>query len=88
MSTQQGAFSVRVIDERGRPCKGIDVQCLYEHSGTQTEYTDSDGWAEFPVYVGFGGTKFVTSICVSWKKVSEGTGFFPEDGDTFSYVRP
>jgi hypothetical protein len=81
-------FSIRVVDENGDPVRSAKVSCAYgSMSGVGTEYTDSDGWAEFPIIdqVLGGGAIRITTIWIKGKEVSDET-FVPSDGDTFSFT--
>ena len=85
-----GTWSVRVVDEDGDGVEGIEVayQCG-AISGVGTALTNHDGWAEFDIVekVLGGGAISVLCIWVDGQEVS-GDHFTPEDGDTFSFVRP
>jgi len=59
-------------------------------SGAQTEYTDSDGWTHFPIIMEImrrGVPIKITQITVNGDVVRD-DDFYPEDGDTFSFVQP
>lgn len=88
--SDSGTWSVRVVDEDGNGVSGVKVsyQCG-AMSGVGTEYTDYDGWAEFEIVnqVLGGGPIAVHRIWVDGEEVSD-DHFYPEDGDTFSFVRP
>lgn len=83
-------WSVRIVDEDGDGVEGVEVayQCG-AISGVGTEYTNADGWAEFEIVekVLGGGAIAVLRIWVDGQEVSADQ-FTPEDGDTFSFVRP
>ena len=85
-----GTWAVRVVDEDGQGVSGVNVSYQCGHlSGVGSEYTDDDGWAEFELVEAFlgGGPIAVHKIWVDGVEVS-GDLFYPEDGDTFSFVRP
>ena len=88
--SEHGTFSIRVVDENGYGVSSARVayQCG-KMSGVGTEYTDSDGWAEFNIIHGVlgGGAIFVERIWINGKEVSD-NGFYPEDGNTFSFTLP
>lgn len=41
------SYSIRVVDDDGRPRSGIGVQVFYGLTHSGTTYTDDDGWVEF-----------------------------------------
>lgn len=85
-----GTWSVRVVDEDGEGVSGVEVAYKCGHlSGVGSEYTDDNGWAEFELIEGVlgGGTIAVHKIWIDGEEVS-GDLFYPEDGDTFSFVQP
>jgi uncharacterized protein YraI len=88
--SEHGTFSIRVVDEDGNGVSGAKVsyQCG-SMSGVGTEYTNSDGWAEFDIIHAtlMGGTIPIQKIWVNSHEVSDDT-IYPEDGDTFSFVLP
>lgn len=89
MSGDAGTFSIRVVNERGYGVRGATVKCQYGSlSGVGTEYTDSDGWAEFPIIERLmgGGAMRIHRVWVNGEEVSD--GFSPVDGDTFSFTKP
>lgn len=87
--SNEGTFSIRVVNERGNPVRGAKVSCQYGRmSGVGSEYTDSNGWAEFPIISGAiidRSTITIMKVWVNGEEVSDGS-FTPEDGDTFSFV--
>ena len=49
MSDDKGTFSIRLMDEHGRPVSDRKITIHYGFMrGVGSEYTDDDGWAEFP----------------------------------------
>lgn len=48
--SEDGTFSIRLVDESGDPITNRKITVIYVGmlSGTESAYTDSDGWAEFP----------------------------------------
>jgi hypothetical protein len=49
--SDEGTFSIRVVDEDGRPVSNREVTIDYgTMRGVGTEYTDDDGWAEFSTF--------------------------------------
>ena len=49
MSDDDGTFSFRLVDEHGRPVSDRKITIDYGFMrGVGSEYTDDDGWAEFP----------------------------------------
>ena len=90
MSDDAGTFSIRVVDADGYGVRGATVECGYgSFSGVGSEYTDDNGWAEFPIIEQLmgGGPIRITSISINGEEVC-GEAFVPEDGDTFSYTLP
>ena len=88
--SELGTWSVRVVDEDGNGVEGVTVayQCGLI-SGVGTAYTDEDGWAQFEIIketLGAGPIA-VHKIWVEGTEMSDNV-FYPEDGDTFSFVRP
>lgn len=87
--SEHGTFSIRVVDENGDGVSEAEV--AYEcgqMSGVGSEYTDSDGWAEFDIVHGmFGGPIPIDKVWVNGEEVSDNS-FYPEDGDTFSFTLP
>lgn len=88
--SEHGTFSIRVVDQDGNGVEGAKVsyQCG-SLSGVGTEYTDSDGWAEFAIIHATlgGGAIPIQRIWVNSAEVSDAT-IYPEDGDTFSFTLP
>lgn len=88
--SEHGKWSVRVVDESGDGVAGVKVmyQCG-RISGVGCEYTDDDGWAQFDIIeqVLGGGPIAVHKIWVDGEEMSDDV-FYPEDGNTFSFVRP
>ena len=86
--SEWGTFSIRVVDEDGKGVSGAKVsyQCM---SGVGTEYTNSDGRAEFDILSSplMGGTFPITKVWVNSREVSVNT-LYPEDGATFTFVLP
>src|SRR4051794_331386 len=86
--TEEGTFSIRIVDEDGNGVGGIDV--YIEHGlgilHSHREETDSDGWAEFPLLKGsISDSLTVDVVMVNGVRVNDDY-FTPEDGDTFSYT--
>jgi hypothetical protein len=51
-----GTFSIRVVDEKGKPRRSIKVSVAYlSFGGVGSEYTDNDGWTKWETldYVSF-----------------------------------
>ena len=45
------SFSIRIVDEEGDPVSGKKVYITQSGlGGSQGQYTDEDGWAEFEFY--------------------------------------
>jgi hypothetical protein len=43
-----GNFSIRVVDEKGRPCRSVKVTVDFGiWNGQSSEYTDDNGWTTF-----------------------------------------
>jgi len=85
-----GNFSIRVVDEDGDGVEGVEVSCQYGIvAGVDSEYTDSDGWAQFDIVerVISGDAKSIRKIWINGQEVSD-REFYPEDGDTFSFTLP
>ena len=78
------AFSIKVVNTEGNPQSGIEVS-VFDQSfmpvGTQTEYTDSDGWAQFEfqmITTSFFGEVYVNGDRAGSRKF--------RDGDSASYT--
>jgi len=88
--SEHGKFSIRVVDDDGDGVEGAKVsyQCG-RLSGVGTEYTDSDGWAEFEIIGETLGPGVIPirTIWVNSEEVSDEV-IYPKDGDTFSFTRP
>jgi hypothetical protein len=86
----EGTFSIRVVDERGHGVGDVEVACQYGRmSGVGKQYTNEDGWAEFPIIPEtlLGGIIPIRCVWVNDVVVHD-LGFSPEDGDTFSFTLP
>lgn len=88
--SSEGNFSIRVVDEDSDPLSGIEVTVFYGASGggllpggSETRYTDSDGWAEFEIFIGTWGS-LIEKVYVGNELVD--TSLTPDDGDTYSYT--
>ena len=82
-------FSIRIVDEDG---DGIeDVTVYLDYAGitgdSDSEETDSDGWAEFTLHreFGVGHPKTISSVTANGVIVMSDS-FTPDDGDTFSFT--
>jgi len=74
------SFSVRVVDEHGRPRRGIRVYADFGiWNGGLTEYTDDSGWATFEP----SGDYVTAEIFVDGE--SQGDHGI-SDGETFSFT--
>ena len=87
MEDDQGSFSVRVVNSSGFPLEGIKVECFSSY-GHNRQYTNSDGWTEFPILEGvwLGGTISIDSVYVDGNQVVSDS-FIPTDGQTFSFTK-
>ena len=46
-----GTFSIRVVDEDGRPRRSVKIMVGYgAMGGVGTEYTDDDGWTTWEIH--------------------------------------
>lgn len=85
-----GSFSIRIVDGDGEGVQGVDVTCKYGIiSGVQSEYTDEDGWASFPV-VEETTSSWHISVTTIWVNSvdMDVESFRPDDGDTMSFTLP
>jgi len=90
--SDEGSFSVRLVDEDGYPIGDRSVTVFYGGflSGYETQYTDSDGWAEFPTFGHSNVDKIYSyelhGLLVQKRDVllSDGESIF--DGATFSFT--
>lgn len=86
-------FSIRIVDPEGYPIRSREVTVNYSgfFSGSETRYTDEDGWCQFETL----GHSIVDEIysyrqnfdmllSMSSIKLSDGEDIF--DGATFSFV--
>lgn len=83
------SFSIRIVDEDGDGVSGIEVSCHYSGMTHESDYTDDDGWANFTLYknVFFSGYPYLENVYVDGEDVLPET-VQPEDGETYSFVRP
>lgn len=76
--------SIRVVDESGDPVSGATVTLNFSvMSGIGTEYTDSDGWAEFDYESIDKSEMWVNDVYVNGDRV--GGDFYLENGETLSF---
>lgn len=80
-----GTFSIRVVDEDGQGVCGAKVSCHYPTTH-QSQYTDSDGWAEFDAHGGLLSFPVVDHLYINGVEVDASVR--TDDGDTFSYTIP
>jgi hypothetical protein len=87
-------FSIRLVDEDGHAVGNREVTCFYPGGllpgGSHTEYTDDDGWCEFPTFGSSSVTKIYSyelhGIWVSKRSVLLSDGEYISDGATFSFT--
>jgi hypothetical protein len=74
------SFSVRVVDQDGDAKEDVEVMAFFTlMGGSLTEYTASDGWAEFDTVGDYNWVQLYVD------GHEEGT-FELKDGDTFSFT--
>jgi hypothetical protein len=85
-----GTFSIRIVDDDDNGVSGVRVTCWYRFpSVPDEEYTDDDGWAEFPIRQPLGKQSSFSVECVAVNDVEVcGDTFFPSDGETFEFTCP
>lgn len=89
-----GSFSIRLMNEDGEPVTDREVTVFYDglFSGSESQDTDDDGWATFPIfsepdYIGkIYTTELNDDLLVTSSTVLLTDGERVEDGDTFSYT--
>jgi hypothetical protein len=82
------SYSIRVVDPDGDPVSGAEIMVSYFEftGGTDTQHTDSEGWAEFETTYGICN---VDGVYVNGLEAIEYPGLgLVEDGDTFSVTLP
>lgn len=79
--------SIRVVDDDGNPVSDRAVNIQFSlFTGSDTQYTDSDGWAVFE-YSSIARDKlWVDDIYIDSVHVAE--DFYLENGETMSFTRP
>jgi hypothetical protein len=89
-----GTFSIRLVDDDGDPISNRKVTCFYSGGllpgGSHAEYTDDDGWCEFPTF----GNSSVSEIysyelyglLVQQRSVLLSDGEDIHDGASFSFT--
>ena len=86
--SDDGTFSIRVVDEDGDGVEDAKVQyAVGAVCGVGEGYTDSEGWVTFDITTGAlnGDVIRISTIWVNGVQVS-GDDVYPEDGDTFSFT--
>lgn len=74
-----GTFSIRVVDEDGRPRSGVTIMVAYgSFGGVGTEYTDDDGWTQWELLDHYSFKVYIED--------NEGVDCTFEDGDTCSFT--
>lgn len=94
MSDDCGTFSIRLMNEDDEPVADREVTVHYSGllSGFESRDTDSDGWAEFPLfsepdYIGnVYTTELNDDLLVTSSSVLLTDGETVSDGDTFSFT--
>jgi hypothetical protein len=85
-----GTWSVQVVDEHGHGIAGAEVTYQGEQlSGTDTRYTDDDGWVTFQMNESLlpGPPFTVREVWIDGENVVDAP-LRPKDGDKFSFVFP
>jgi hypothetical protein len=82
-----GTFSIRLMDEHGRPVSDRKITIHYGFMrGVGSEYTDDDGWAEFPTN-GYSDVRTILAdTLITSRSVELSSSKVIYDGAKFSYV--
>jgi hypothetical protein len=89
-----GTFSIRLLDEDGRALRNRGVTCFYQGrllpGGSETRYTDSTGWCNFPThrydYIGKIYSYALHGIFIQKRSVLLSKGEEIYDGANFSFT--
>lgn len=77
--------SIRMVDGDGDGVSGAKVTLMGTlFGGYMTEYTGSDGWAEFEIEPKDGGSWILDNIYINGDEVSGSTSI--SDGETLSFT--